>query len=130
MTELLNIMEQEGLTAQQGEGGGLRMEPWGQSHVGMNPGVNALHAAILQEAPNGKRLLQHDGNPLLTWNMANAMVDEDFKDNRKLVKMNPRFRIDGAVSLAMAMGIRLIDRGPQTYVNPYSNDQFSLLNLL
>lgn len=125
MTELLNIMADEGLTAQNGDGHGLRMEPWGQSFVGMNPAVNALHSAILYERADGSRGLQHDGNPLLSWNMMNAMVDEDTKENRKLVKMNPRFRIDGAVALAMAMGLRMIDR-PVTVANPWENPSFSL----
>lgn len=127
MRELLNIMEDEGLYAVEGDGDGfvdaLRLVPWGQGFTSMAVAVNALEAAVLP-GPDGKRAFQHDGNPLLTWNMANAMVDRDFKDNRKLVKMTDKFRIDGAVALAMAMGLRELDRPKQAIRNPYEDPNY------
>lgn len=55
--------------------------------------------------------------------LVGAMVDRDFKDNRKLVKMTDKFRIDGAVALAMAMGLRMLDR-PKLKVNPWEDPNF------
>ena len=58
-----------------------------------------------------ERKLEHPGNPALTWNVANAIVGKpDPSGNRKLDKSKSRFRIDGAVALAMALGLKARDR--------------------
>jgi len=49
------------------------------------------------------------GNPVLTWNISNAMSISDPAGNRKLDKSKTRFRIDGAVALAMAIGLKSRD---------------------
>jgi len=48
-----------------------------------------------------ERKLMHPNNPVLNWNMANAVVRVDPASNRKLDKEKARFRIDGAVALTM-----------------------------
>lgn len=106
MTELLVMMADHGITAEVASDKfttALRIVPWGQTNTGMNVAVNALEAAVIQ------RRLQHDGNPLLSWCLSNAIVDEK-NEMRKLVKLNVTNRIDGAVALAMAMGIRELER--------------------
>lgn len=88
-------------------GAGLRMVPWGQGFKDMAPAIDALELAIMD------RTLIHPGSPLLTWNMANAVSTMDPAGNRKIDKENVRFRIDGAVALAMVMGLKARDRqGP------------------
>jgi phage terminase large subunit-like protein len=52
----------------------------------------------------------HPNNPVLNWNIANAVATMDASGDRKLDKGNARFRIDGAVALAMLMGLRSRDR--------------------
>lgn len=47
---------------------------------------------------------------MLNWNMANALAIMDPAGNRKIDKEKTRFRIDGAVALTMAMGLRARDR--------------------
>ena len=84
--------------------GGIRMVPWGQGYASMTGAVEALEGSILD------RVLVHDGHPCLTWNISNAMVISDAAGNRKLDKSQARFRIDGAVSLAMAIGLKSRDR--------------------
>lgn len=84
--------------------GGIRMVPWGQGYASMTGAVEALEGSILD------RVLVHDGHPCLTWNISNAMVISDAAGNRKLDKSQVRFRIDGAVSLAMAVGLKSRDR--------------------
>jgi phage terminase large subunit-like protein len=54
--------------------------------------------------------LVHPNNPILNWNMANAVATMDPAGNRKLDKDKATFRIDGAVALAMLMGLRSRDR--------------------
>jgi phage terminase large subunit-like protein len=87
------------------QGMGIRMVPWGQGYASMTGAVEALENAILN------RILVHDMHPCLTWNISNAMVISDAAGNRKLDKSAVRFRIDGAVSLAMAVGLKSRDRG-------------------
>jgi phage terminase large subunit-like protein len=84
---------------------GLRLVPWGQGFKEMAPAVDALERAIMDNK------LVHDNNPVLNWNMGNAVATMDPAGNKKLDKEKARFRIDGAVALAMLMGLRDRDRG-------------------
>lgn len=87
------------------EGGeGLRLVDWGQGYVSMAPAIDAFEVAVLD------RDLRHDGNPVLTWCVANAIATVDAAGNRKLDKSKARFRIDGAVALAMALGLKARER--------------------
>lgn len=83
--------------------GALRLVPWGQGFRDMAPAVDALETAVLE------RSLMHDGNPCLTWNVSNGISISDPSGNRKLDKSKTRFRIDGLVSLAMALGLKSRD---------------------
>jgi len=114
--DLRNAMDEIGLESyiehKDGEGNpvieqgrGIRMVPWGQGYASMTGAVEALESAILD------RILVHDMHPCLTWNISNAMVVSDAAGNRKLDKSAVRFRIDGAVALAMAEGLKSRDRG-------------------
>lgn len=90
----------------------LRFVPWGQGYVDMAPAVDALEVSVLE------RKLNHDGNPVLTWNIANSMIISDPAGNRKIDKSKTRFRIDGAVALAMALGLKsrdMAEMGPSIY---------------
>lgn len=80
--------------------GGLRLCPWGQGFRDMAPAIDALEVAVIE------RTLSHDQNPVLTWNIANTIVISDPAGNRKLDKSKSRFRIDGAVALTMAAGLK------------------------
>jgi phage terminase large subunit-like protein len=86
-------------------------EKWvefGQGTASMSPALRELEARIL----NGE--IAHGNNPIMNMCMANAVVVEG-KDsvrdvgkdssNRKLSKKRSTGRIDGAVALAMAMGV-------------------------
>jgi phage terminase large subunit-like protein len=83
---------------------GLRLIPWGQGFKDMAPAIDALESAVVD------RKLIHPNNPCLNWNMANAIAVTDPAGGRKLDKSESRFRIDGAVALAMLMGLRSRDR--------------------
>lgn len=86
------------------DGDGLRLVPWGQGFKDMSPAIDALETAILHDE------LTHPGNPVLTWNLANAVATMDPAGGRKLDKLKARFRIDGAVVLAMALGLKARER--------------------
>ena len=86
------------------DGDGLRLVPWGQGFKDMSPAIDALETAVMQAE------LVQPGNPVLTWNMANAIATMDPAGGRKLDKAKARFRIDGAVALAMAEGLKARER--------------------
>ena len=75
----------------------LPLVPHGQGFKDMSPALDTLEAALL----NGK--LRHGGHPVLTMCAANAVVTKDAASNRKLDKGKANGRIDGMVSLAMAL---------------------------
>jgi phage terminase large subunit-like protein len=85
-------------------GSGLRIVPWGQGFVSMGPAISALEREVVE------RTLEHPNNPALNWNIANAVVRMDPAGNRKIDKDKARFRIDGAVALAMLCGLKSRDR--------------------
>lgn len=82
----------------------IRLVKWGQGYVDMAPAVDALEISILEKK------FVHDGNPCLTWNFSNAITISDPAGNRKIDKSATRFRIDGAVAAAMAVGLKSRDR--------------------
>ncbi|MDB5597392.1 MAG: terminase [Hyphomicrobiales bacterium] len=106
MKDLLREFDRLGLQAfQEGEkGDGLRLIPWGQGFRDMAPAIDALELAVIE------RQLVHASNPVLNWNVANAVATMDPAGNRKLDKEKARFRIDGAVALSMAVGLKSRDR--------------------
>jgi phage terminase large subunit-like protein len=78
-------------------GCGVELEPHGQGFKDMSPALDELEALAL----NGK--LRHGGNPVLTWNAANAVIVRDAANNRKVEKAKSTGRVDGIVALAMAV---------------------------
>jgi phage terminase large subunit-like protein len=96
--------------------GALRLVPWGQGYKDMAPAVDALETSVIE------RKFKHNGNPVLTWNMQNAMAITDPAGNRKLDKSKTRFRIDGAIAITMAIGLkyREIEPAPREIKMPVS----------
>lgn len=82
---------------------GLRLVEWGQGYRDMAPAIDALERSVMSDQ------LRHDGNPAMTWCMANAVSTSDPAGNRKLDKDAARFRIDGAQALCQGLGIKYRD---------------------
>jgi phage terminase large subunit-like protein len=109
MSDLGRVFDELGFQTWEDKGGetrgsGLRMVPWGQGYVSMGPAISALEREVVE------RTLEHPNNPALNWNIANAVVRMDPAGNRKIDKDKARFRIDGAVALAMLCGLKSRDR--------------------
>lgn len=102
MTELERILDEEGIV--------LPLKPFGQGYKDFSPAVSALEVAILD------RRLRHDGHPVLTWNLANVAVDTDPAGGRKFSKERAKEKIDGAVALAMAVGLHAREPAEQGFV--------------
>lgn len=90
----------------------LPMLPWGQGFKDMGPALDVLEAELLNAR------IAHGMHPVLTLNAANATVTKDPAGSRKLDKSRTTGRIDGMVSLAMAMGIAQTADAPA--VDPYA----------
>jgi phage terminase large subunit-like protein len=95
------------------EGDDAVFEQFGQGFQSMSPAMRDLEGALLNEK------ISHGNHPVLTMCAANAVVQSDPAGNRKLVKSKSTGRIDGMVSLTMAMGVAgsYIDEsaGPSVY---------------
>jgi phage terminase large subunit-like protein len=109
INDLLRIFDELSFATWEDKGGGktgsgLRIVPWGQGYVSMGPAISALEREVVE------RTLEHPNNPALNWNIANAVVRMDPAGNRKIDKEKARFRIDGAVALAMMCGLKSRDR--------------------
>lgn len=72
--------------------------PYGQGTLSMTPALRELEAKLLTGS------LRHGNHPVLSMCMANAKVIGD-SGARKFDKKTARGRIDGAVALAMAVGV-------------------------
>jgi phage terminase large subunit-like protein len=77
---------------------GFEVVKHGQGLKAMTFPVTNLRDLVL-----AKRI-RHDDNPILAWNMANAVAKWDASDNCRLLKDESKRRIDGAIAAAMALG--------------------------
>lgn len=99
------------IDAGEGDSYSLQLVPWGQGVVSMSPAVDSFEASIIDGD------VTHSNNPLLNWNVSNAIVVADPAGNRKLDKAKSRMRIDGAVSSTMVIGLqaRMAEQGISVY---------------
>ncbi|MGY1490732.1 terminase large subunit [Methylobacillus pratensis] len=74
------------------------LEPFGQGYKDMGPAVDEFERQLLS------REMRHDGNPVMTWCAANAIVMTDPAGNRKVAKERASGRVDGIVAGIMATG--------------------------
>lgn len=74
-----------------------KFNDFGQGLVSMSPALRELETKLLQRA------LKHGKHPILTMCAGNAVVEQDAAGNRKFTKKKSTGRIDGMVSLAMAV---------------------------
>lgn len=81
------------------EGASLPLLPFGQGFKDMAPAVDAFESIIVDKT------LRHNGNPVMTWCAANAVISKDPAGNRKVTKEKSTGRVDGVVAAIMAMGI-------------------------
>lgn len=96
------------------------LSPFGQGFKDMSPALDALEADLLNAR------IRHDGNPVLTMCMANAVITQDPAGNRKLDKHKATGRIDGAVSLAMSRGQAAKSEDTRIPVSPWEDEGFSM----
>jgi phage terminase large subunit-like protein len=85
--------------ATQLQGDGVDVTGFGQGYGSMSSPSRALENYVLSER------IRHAGHPVLAWMAANVAVQSDHQGNIKPSKAKSTERIDGIVSLVMALGL-------------------------
>jgi len=89
-------------------GAEFNLVPFGQGFQSMSPALDTVESLLLNEQ------ISHGGDTVLTMCMANTRVERDSAGNRKLNKQKSTGRIDGAVALAMALGVSVVAKESDT----------------
>lgn len=82
----------------------VELIPFGQGYSSMSAPTKQIDVLALQ----GR--LNHGDNPVLNWMCSNVVLKRDPADGIKIDKSKSIEKVDGMVSLAMALGIALIDK--------------------
>ncbi len=125
MPNVLALLAREGVNAREDDQGDLRVIPWGQ---GMGPDMTTGIAALQKAAKLGT--LRHDGNPLLSKCMMNALIQVGDTDYMMFSKKKSITRIDGAVALAMAFGLRDRDRTAEPVPSVFDDPTFDYAKIV
>ena len=96
-----------------------KFDNFGQGFVSMSPALRELESQLLNKR------LRHGNNPVLTMCAANAAVVTDPAGNRKFTKSKSSGRIDGMVSLAMAIDRAVASEGKMD-INDFLNNPIAL----
>lgn len=118
--EFIRCLDQVGLVASTDGAYGLKLFTWGQGFRDMTPAIDALEHAVVQGE------LRHNGAAPLSWCVLNAIKTEDAAGNRKLDKSKSSFRIDLAVALAMACGLKARLKDDPAVTSPWEDPNFSI----
>jgi len=120
--QLRPCLIREGFTEEEIE---AKFMPFGQGFVSMSPALRTLEGIVV----NGR--MRHGGHPVLNMCAHQAVTKRDPAGNRKLDKSDPRRRIDGMVSLAMACAAagEFIEE-PSATSSPWDDPNFSITRLL
>lgn len=87
---------------------GLPVARFGQGFASMSAPCKEIERAILG------RQLKTGGDPILRWNIANIRVEPDAAGNIMFAKHKSVGKIDGAVAVAMAIGLALANEAEPT----------------
>lgn len=85
---------------------GMQMVGFGQGFVSMSAPTKELERLVMSGG------IAHGGDPVLTWMASNVVVKQDEADNLKPDKRKSSEKIDGIVSLIMAIGRLMVDESP------------------
>jgi len=77
---------------------GLTMYPFGQGFVSMSAPTKELERLVKTQN------IKHGNNPVTRWQMSNVLLKRDPSDNVKIDKAKSGDKVDGPVSIVMALG--------------------------
>ena len=81
---------------------GFELVKFGQGYASMSNPSKELERLVVEG------VVRHGGHPVLAWNAANVMVEQDAAENIKPSKKKSTDRIDGIVAAVMALGGHLL----------------------
>ncbi len=93
---------------------------FGQGFRSMSPALRETESILL-----ASRLVQ-DGNPVMNMCAGNAVVQTDPAGNRKLTKAKSSGRIDGMVSMVMALAAAQSDQPEALAISPWEDPDFRI----
>ena len=82
---------------------GLSLFPFGQGFVSMSAPTMELERLVKE------RRIKHEANPVTRWQMGNIMLRTDPAGNIKIDKAKSGDKVDGPVSIVMALGTAMQD---------------------
>ena len=82
---------------------GLSLFPFGQGFVSMSAPTMELERLVKE------RMIKHEANPVTRWMMSNIMLRTDPAGNIKIDKAKSGDKVDGPVSIVMALGTAMQD---------------------
>jgi len=88
---------------------------FGQGYASMSAPTKQIEVLALQ----GK--INHSSNEVLNWMISNVALKKDPSDNWKIDKYKSSEKVDGAVALAMAIGISMIDKKDEDKTSIYES---------
>jgi len=97
------------------------MVPFGQGFGSMSTPTKQIEVLSLQNK------LNHGDNQVLNWNCSNVVLKRDPADNVKIDKDKSTEKVDGMVSLAMAIGIAIKDVEEKEDENVYEGRGLRIL---
>jgi phage terminase large subunit-like protein len=80
---------------------GMTMYPFGQGFASMSAPTKEFERLVKSRA------IHHDANPVTRWMLGNIMLKRDPADNVKIDKGKSGDKVDGPVSIVMALGTYL-----------------------
>ena len=83
----------------------------------MSPALRDLDSVLLNSN------MRHGMHPVLSMCAANAVVKADPANNRKLIKLTPKHRIDGMIALTMAVSVLARDEPEAPLISIYSRPE-------
>lgn len=91
---------------------GLNMQPFGQGFASMSQPSKTLETWVMSQT------ILHDNNPVTRWMLGNVELVRDAAGNIKPDKSKSQEKIDGIVSIIIAIGIMLIIAGEIANIGP------------
>jgi phage terminase large subunit-like protein len=104
---------------------GIGLDPWNGQHIANRLTESGLNVALIRQGYGSlsgpskslERMLlagrlSHDGNPADRWCVGNVATEEDSAGNIKPSKKKSTERIDGVVSMVMALGLAMGPEAP------------------
>ena len=80
------------------QGAGLDVEPFQQTYLKFSPVAKSLEVFV------NRKVIRHNGDPVLAWAISNVVMESDANANIKPNKKKSSNKIDPAVSALMAFG--------------------------